>query len=199
MSIFDGMMNKFVNMGDNDDDDDDDLYDDEPDVRKPAKPKKARSMKKSYRDDDDYDDADDGDDTPVIPVRRASKPAPAAPTRAEKPSRAKAGMHVVRDKINLSEVCVIKPLSIDDGPEIVDTLRDNIPIILNLEGIKSDMAQRIFDFASGASRALDGTLKVISDYIFIITPNGCNISGDTKSAEDNSSNSFDYGNTGFLD
>ena len=48
------------------------------------------------------------------------------------------------------EVCVIKPASMEDTREIADTLLDNATVILNLEGIDVELAQRIIDFASGA-------------------------------------------------
>ena len=47
-----------------------------------------------------------------------------------------------------------------------------------MEGIDLDLAQRIIDFASGSSYALRGNLRKISNYIFIVTPTGVDISGD---------------------
>lgn len=44
------------------------------------------------------------------------------------------------------EVCVIKPSSMEDTREIADTLVDNSTVILNLEGIDVELAQRIIDF-----------------------------------------------------
>ena len=41
------------------------------------------------------------------------------------------------------EVCVIKPASMEDTREIADTLLDNATVILNLEGIDVELAQRI--------------------------------------------------------
>jgi len=44
---------------------------------------------------------------------------------------------------------------------------------LNLE-----ISQRIIDFASGSTYAINGNLQMISNYIFIITPASVDISGD---------------------
>ena len=52
------------------------------------------------------------------------------------------------------EVCVIKPSSMEDTREIADTLVDNSTVILNLEGIDVELAQRIIDFTSGACYSL---------------------------------------------
>ncbi len=44
------------------------------------------------------------------------------------------------------EVCVIKPTSVEDAREITETLLANRTVVLNLEGIDVDIAQRIIDF-----------------------------------------------------
>ena len=76
------------------------------------------------------------------------------------------------------EVCVIKPTSVEDAREITETLLNNRTVVLNLEGIEVDVAQRIIDFTSGSCFAINGNLQKISHYIFIITPASVDISGD---------------------
>ena len=75
-------------------------------------------------------------------------------------------------------VCVIKPHTMEDASEITETLLANCTVILNVEGLELEIAQRIIDFASGSCYALDGNLQKISNYIFIITPSTVEISGD---------------------
>ena len=41
-----------------------------------------------------------------------------------------------------------------------------------------EVAQRIIDFVSGAAYSMDGNLHRISNYIFIVTPNSVELSGD---------------------
>ncbi|WP_026651189.1 cell division protein SepF [Butyrivibrio proteoclasticus] len=88
-------------------------------------------------------------------------------------------------KRNLSaagmEVCVIKPTSVEDAREITETLLANRTVVLNLEGLDVDIAQRIIDFTSGSCFAISGNLQKISRYIFIITPSSVDISGDFQS------------------
>ena len=43
-------------------------------------------------------------------------------------------------------------------------------MILNLEGLDLEIAQRIIDFTSGAAYAISGNLQKISNYIFLVTP-----------------------------
>ncbi|MBQ7765695.1 MAG: cell division protein SepF [Lachnospiraceae bacterium] len=76
------------------------------------------------------------------------------------------------------KVCVIKPTSIEEGREITDTLLSNRTVVLNLEGLDMDIAQRIIDFTSGSCYAISGNMQKISHYIFIITPKSVDISGD---------------------
>ncbi len=76
------------------------------------------------------------------------------------------------------EVCVIKPTSVEDAREITETLLANRTVVLNLEGLDVDIAQRIIDFTSGSCFAISGNLQKISHYIFIITPASVDISGD---------------------
>ena len=76
------------------------------------------------------------------------------------------------------EVCVIKPTSFEDAREITDTLLSGRSFILNLEGLNVEIAQRIIDFSSGSCYSMNGNLQKVSSYIFIITPETVEISGD---------------------
>ncbi len=76
------------------------------------------------------------------------------------------------------EVCVIKPTTVEDAREITETLLANRTVVLNLEGLDVEIAQRIIDFTSGSCFAISGNLQKISNYIFIITPASVDISGD---------------------
>ena len=78
------------------------------------------------------------------------------------------------------EVCVIKPTAVDDAREITETLLSGRTVILNLEGIDLEIAQRIIDFTSGATYAISGNLQKISNYIFLVTPTNAEISGDLQ-------------------
>ena len=76
---------------------------------------------------------------------------------------------------------MIKPTSVEeDGREITDTLLANRTVVLNLEGLDMDVAQRIIDFTSGSCYAISGNLQKISHYIFIVTPSSVDISGDMQ-------------------
>ena len=66
---------------------------------------------------------------------------------------------------NTMEVCVIKPTSMEDTRDIADTLIAHCTVVLNLEGIDVEVAQRIIDFSSGSCYSIGGGLQKISSYI----------------------------------
>ncbi|MFR5601485.1 MAG: cell division protein SepF [Lachnospiraceae bacterium] len=76
------------------------------------------------------------------------------------------------------EVSMIKPVSMEDSREICDYLLAGKAVVLNMEGIHTETAQRIIDFTSGATYSMNGNLQKISNYIFIATPESVELSGD---------------------
>ena len=151
-----GVMDKFLNymkLTEDDDDDyyDDDYYDDEPE-EKPVQ--KSVPMKETLR--EEQEERPKKVSSKVTPLRQSPK------------------------KImgNGMEVCVIRPTSVEDAREITETLLANRTVVLNLEGLDVDIAQRIIDFTSGSTFAISGNLQKISHYIFIVTPASVDISGD---------------------
>ena len=85
---------------------------------------------------------------------------------------------LTRTNKNGMEVCVIKPTSIEDARVICDFLLADKAVVLNMEGIHTEVAQRIIDFTSGATYSMNGNLQKISSYIFIATPESVELSGD---------------------
>ncbi len=151
MSAIDKFLN-FMNLNDGEDDfyDEDDYYDD--DVTEEAPPKKIIPIKETHEEDE----------------RRSRIAAKMVPSKSNRKSLGSNGM----------EVCIIKPHSVDEAREITETLLANRTVVLNLEGLDVDIAQRIIDYTSGSCYAIDGNLQKISHYIFIVTPNSVDISGD---------------------
>ncbi|NMB95920.1 MAG: cell division protein SepF [Clostridiaceae bacterium] len=78
------------------------------------------------------------------------------------------------------KVVVIQPQNIDDAQEISNHLKENKPVIVNLESMEKEPAQRIVDFFCGAVYALDGSIYRVSNTIFLITPYNVDVMGDFK-------------------
>ncbi|MCR4850490.1 MAG: cell division protein SepF [Lachnospiraceae bacterium] len=144
--------------------------------------------------DDDYDDyyEEENDNNKISEVSKEEPPAeerqikkPVRNTtpmgRSSKKGVPGAGMEVVR----------IEPTSVEDGRKISDLLLQNKVVFLDLEGIDMNLAQRIIDFTSGATYAIDGTLQQMSKYTFVIAPPVVSVSGDFQDAlSSNSSVTF---------
>ncbi len=79
-----------------------------------------------------------------------------------------------------SEVYVIKPQEFDDAQTVADFLKTGKTIVINLEGLEIDPAQRIIDFIGGACYGINGELKAISSNIFIAAPDNIEVSGDLR-------------------
>lgn len=76
------------------------------------------------------------------------------------------------------EVCIMKPTTFEDSQDICDMLLSGRAAVINLEGFDVELAQRVMDFVSGSVYAMNGRLHQISSYIFIISPETVDISGD---------------------
>ena len=85
------------------------------------------------------------------------------------------------------EVCMVKPRSLGDAREICDTLLSGRAVVINMEGIPTETAQKIIDFTSGACYSMNGNLQKISSYIFIATPQSVELSGDFEDLMDGGS------------
>lgn len=167
-----GVMDKFLNYmklnGAEEEDEyyDDDYMDDEEDVAPAPAPVSRRTsvpkQQKPVVDEDEYEERS--------AVRRQLAPGKITPIKQSTSRRVAGG--------NGMEVCVIKPTSVEDAREITETLLANRTVVLNLEGLDVDIAQRIIDFTSGSCFAISGNLQKISHYIFIITPSSVDVSGD---------------------
>lgn len=158
MSIFDKVFSMF--RFDEDDDYEDDFFDEDDDFEE--EPKKSFFFKRKNVDFDDDDEFENEK------TRSNSSSNKVTPMRT--PLRRGAAM----------EVCVIKPVAVDEAREICETLLSGRTVILNLEGLDLEIAQRIIDFTSGATFAINGNLQKISNYIFLVTPTNVDISGDLQ-------------------
>ena len=170
-----GVLDKFLDIMKLSDDEyeDDDFFDDDYEDDFEEKPKKSFFRKKKTVD-DDYDDYDDEYE---LPAKTSNKP---ARHTNNKVTPMRQPQNTGRRPSSNMEVCVIKPNSVEDAREITETLLTGRTVILNLEGMDLEVAQRIIDFTSGATFAISGNLQKISNYIFLVTPTNVDISGDLQ-------------------
>lgn len=81
---------------------------------------------------------------------------------------------------NQFKVVIVQPENFDDARDICDHLKNKKPVIINLEEVGKETAQRVVDFLSGSVYALDGDIQKVSAGIFLIAPNNVDIMGEFK-------------------
>lgn len=69
-----------------------------------------------------------------------------------------------------SLVVVIEPRAFEESLEIIENLKAKKSVILNLHLLDMVQSQRIVDFLSGATHALEGHQQRIGDGVFLFTP-----------------------------
>jgi cell division inhibitor SepF len=144
-----------------------DEYDDVEDVREPEAELEDRYRERqqvrrlsSRRRRDDFDDIFADDDEPA---RR-----PTTRLRTVNGSGGDVRVHLV------------VPKSFNDAQQVADKFKDSIPVILNLQGVETDLSKRLIDFASGLTYALDGGMQRIADKVFMLTPRNVEISAEER-------------------
>ena len=79
-----------------------------------------------------------------------------------------------------AKVHVVTPGGFNDAQEIGDKLKDNQPVIVNLQGIDRDLSRRLIDFSSGLTYGLGGAMERVAEQVFLLTPSNVEISPDEK-------------------
>jgi cell division inhibitor SepF len=77
-------------------------------------------------------------------------------------------------------VHLVVPRSFNDAQTIADRFKDYTPVILNLQGVDSELSKRLIDFASGLTYALDGGMQRIADKVFLLTPANVEVSAEQR-------------------
>lgn len=160
------------------------------------------AMKFTDDDDDSYDDYVNSynEKTAKRQEREAAskkpaepKPVPVAP--AKNPVHEESKPRIISDKgrvipVRTSkdfELKVVKPTGFSDCQDICDILLNGDACVINLEGIDSELSQRIMDFVSGTVYAIRGSLSPVSRLIYIVSPENVSISGDVMNLLSNGS------------
>jgi len=78
------------------------------------------------------------------------------------------------------KVVIMQPENFEDARDICDHLKNKKPVVINLEEVQKECAQRIVDFLSGAVYSLDGEIQKVSAGIFIIAPSNVDIMSEFK-------------------
>ena len=89
-----------------------------------------------------------------------------------------------------AQVVVIEPRAFEEALEIIEHLKMKKSVILNLHLLDTAQSQRVVDFLSGATHALEGNQQRIGDGVFIFTPNNVSIRSESEKAMALSADAF---------
>jgi cell division inhibitor SepF len=79
-----------------------------------------------------------------------------------------------------TRVHLVIPKSFNDAQDVADKFKDQIPVIVNLQGIDRELSKRLVDFASGLTYALDGGMQQIAEKVFLLTPRNVEVSAEER-------------------
>ena len=82
-----------------------------------------------------------------------------------------------------NNVILTEPLVFADSKDIVDDIKRNKVVIINLSKLDLETSYRLLDFISGWIYALGARLKTIGEDIYLCVPNGVEVSGDFYEGE----------------
>lgn len=113
------------------------------------------------------------------------------PSRMEKAAvRRNSNVSVVRggNSSMESEIVSIRPTDDNARQEIGNYLLQGKTVVINLDGLDLDVAQRIVDFTFGVCYAIKGDMKFPSKYMVIAVPDEVGLSGFFENSGDGTGN-----------
>ena len=75
-----------------------------------------------------------------------------------------------------AEVLVMEPRAFEEMPQVIQALREQKSVVLNLTMMDPAQAQRAVDFVAGATYTIDGHQERVGDSIFLFTPRSVQVS-----------------------
>lgn len=127
-------------------------------------------------------------------IPQASAP---AMSRAERRKHFKVVEHPASANFgsNQAQVVVMEPRAFDEALDIIDHLKGRRAVILNLHLLDTAQSQRVVDFLSGATHAIEGHQQRIGDGVFMFTPSNVAIATATPSVQESLTSADAYWNT----
>jgi len=137
----------------------------------------------------DYDQAEEfsGGMSRVRTIPRESavpsQPRPAPSNVAPRPTAVRAmpvDTTITPAAPSSARVHVVAPSRFGDAKEIADRLKDNRPVIVNLQMAERDLQRRMIDFCSGVTYALSGEMEKVADQVFLLAPTNVKVSDEER-------------------
>jgi cell division inhibitor SepF len=80
----------------------------------------------------------------------------------------------------LGQVHIVEPRAYDDAQEIGDKLKEEVPVIMNLQGVEEDLFKRMTAFASGLAYGINGRVQRLAPKVYLITPENVEVSAEDR-------------------
>jgi cell division inhibitor SepF len=125
----------------------------------------VRRLPQSRRRRDDYDDIFAEDESSSYGSRPTTTLRPVASARP-----------------STSSFHFVAPKNFNDVQDVGDKFKASIPVILNLQNADHDLSKRLIDFVSGLTYALDGGMQRIADKVFLLMPEGVQLSAEERAS-----------------
>src|SRR3954449_3592030 len=77
-------------------------------------------------------------------------------------------------------VHLVIPKTFNDAQDVADKFKEEIPVIINLQGVEPPLSVRLIDFASGLTYGRDGGMQRIADKVFLLTPRNVEVSAEER-------------------
>jgi cell division inhibitor SepF len=74
------------------------------------------------------------------------------------------------------QMLLFQPCNLEDAECIIDSLKARKPVIMNLDDMDVETAQRILDYVGGAVYTISGDLKKVARSIFVVAPPNVDVS-----------------------
>jgi cell division inhibitor SepF len=108
------------------------------------------------------------------PTLKVARPATIRPSGSPQTSVS------VQPKAAANAVNVVEPKGFNDAQQIGDCLKENKPVIVNLQNMSKDLQRRLIDFSSGLTYGLEGGMSRVGENVFLLTPNDVEVSDEEK-------------------
>lgn len=89
-------------------------------------------------------------------------------------------LQVVQSGAQGLNIVVVEPRSFEDSLDIVNHLKGRKSVIVNLQYLDREISQRVIDFVSGATLALDGSQERVGHGVFIFASINCQVETESE-------------------
>ena len=76
---------------------------------------------------------------------------------------------------------LVTPQDFDAAQQIADHLRADTPVIVDLQACGRDLTERLIDFFSGLTYALDGSVEYLGERVVLLAPHSVELSSEDLS------------------